>query len=86
MSDIIPSSLAHGLSMPGKQYGLPFGQDTYALYYDTDAFKAAGLDPAKPPKTLDELWDYAAKLTKLNPDGTLARAGFIPDDPDNNPE
>jgi multiple sugar transport system substrate-binding protein len=84
-SDIIPASLKW-TQYQGKQYGLPFGQDTWALYYDTDAFKEVGLDPTKPPKTPDELWDYAAKLTKWNPDGTLARAGFIPDDPDRNLE
>ncbi len=84
-SDIIPASLKW-TQYQGKQYGLPFGQDTWALYYDTDAFKDAGLDPAKPPTTPDELWDYAAKLTKWNADGTLARAGFIPDDPDRNLE
>jgi multiple sugar transport system substrate-binding protein len=83
MSNIIPASLKW-TEYQGKQYGLPFGQDTWALYYDTDAFTEAGLDPTKPPKTPDELWDYAAKLTKWNDDGTLARAGFIPDDPDRN--
>ena len=85
MSDIIPASLKWS-QYQGKQYGLPFGQDTWALYYNTDAFKEAGLDPTKPPTTPDELWDYAAKLTKCNPDGSLARAGFIPDDPDRNLE
>ena len=84
-SDIIPASLKWS-QYQGKQYGLPFGQDTWALYYNTDAFKEAGLDPAKPPTTPDELWDYAAKLTKFNADGSLARAGFIPDDPDRNLE
>jgi ABC-type glycerol-3-phosphate transport system substrate-binding protein len=84
-SNIIPSSLAW-TQYGGKQYGLPFGQDTYALYYDVDAFKEAGLDPAKPPTTLDELWDDAAKLTKWNADGSLARAGFIPNDPYKNLE
>ncbi len=84
-SDIIPSSLAW-TKYNGKQYGLPFGQDTYALYYDIDAFKAAGLDPNNPPKTMDELWDDAAKLTKTNADGSLARAGFIPNDPYKNTE
>jgi len=82
-SDIIPSSLAW-TQYNGKQYGLPFGQDTYALYYDVDAFKEAGI--AGPPKTMDELWDDAAKLTKTNADGTLARAGFIPNDPYKNTE
>jgi multiple sugar transport system substrate-binding protein len=85
MSDIIPASLKW-TQYQGKQYGLPFGQDTWGLYYNTDMFTAAGLDPAKPPTTPDELWADAAKLTKWNADGSLAVAGFIPDDPDRNLE
>jgi multiple sugar transport system substrate-binding protein len=84
-SDIIPASLKW-VTYQDKLYGLPFGQDTWALYYNTDAFTEVGLDPAKPPKNPDELWDYAAKLTKMNADGSIARAGFIPDDPDRNLE
>ena len=84
-SNLLPASLLW-VSYQGKLYGLPFGQDTYALYYNTDAFKEVGLDPAKPPKTFDELWAYAEKLTKWNDDGSLARAGFIPDDPYKNTE
>ena len=84
-SNIIPASLKW-VTYQDKLYGLPFGQDTWALYYNTDAFTEVGLDPAKPPMTPDELWDYAAKLTKVNADGSLARAGFIPDDPDRNLE
>jgi len=82
-SDIIPASLKW-LTYQNGLYGLPFGQDTWALYYNTDMFTAAGLDPASPPKTPDELWADAAKLTKLNPDGSIAVAGFIPNDPDPN--
>jgi multiple sugar transport system substrate-binding protein len=84
-SDIIPASLKW-VTYQGKLYGLPFGQDTWALYYNTDAFTEVGLDPAKPPTTPDELWADAAKLTKFNSDGSLDRAGFIPDDPDRNLE
>jgi multiple sugar transport system substrate-binding protein len=40
-------------------------------------FREAGLDPAKPPKTLDELDQYAEKLTKIK-DGKVERYGFIP--------
>jgi multiple sugar transport system substrate-binding protein len=82
-SDIIPASLKW-LTYQGGLYGLPFGQDTWALYYNTDLFTAAGLDPTKPPTTPDELWEDAAKLTKYNADGSLAVAGFIPNDPDPN--
>jgi multiple sugar transport system substrate-binding protein len=84
-SNIIPGSLKW-VTFEDKLYGLPFGQDTWALYYNTDAFTEVGLDPTKPPTTPDELWEYAEKLTKFNDDGSLARAGFIPDDPDRNLE
>src|SRR5262245_1826167 len=84
-SDIIPASLKW-VTYQGGLYGLPFGQDTWALYYNTDMFTAAGLDPSKPPTTPDELWDDAAKLTKRAADGSLEVAGFIPDDPDRNLE
>ncbi|MGH2512459.1 MAG: extracellular solute-binding protein [Candidatus Limnocylindrales bacterium] len=81
--DIIPASLAW-VTYQGKLFGLPFLQDTYGFYWNTDEFAAAGLDPTKPPTTLDELWSDAAKLTKYNPDGSLAQAGFIPDYPGKN--
>jgi multiple sugar transport system substrate-binding protein len=84
-SNLLPASLLW-VTYDGKLFGLPFGQDTYALFYNTDMFTAAGLDPNAPPKTLDELWSYAEKLTKWNADGTLAVAGFIPDDPYKNTE
>jgi len=47
----------------GKIYGVPFQRSTPVLYWNKEAFKAAGLDSEKPPKTWDELKDYATKLT-----------------------
>ncbi len=41
-------------------------------------FKAAGLDPEKPPKTLDELVAMSKQLTKMDADGNITQAGFIP--------
>jgi len=81
--DILPASLAW-MTYQGKLYGLPFLQDTWGFYWNTDAFTEVGLDPTKPPTTLDELWADAQKLTKRNADGSLARAGFIPDYPGKN--
>jgi multiple sugar transport system substrate-binding protein len=46
-----------------KYYGVPKATNTIALYYNKDLFKAAGLDPAKPPQTWDELLDTARKLS-----------------------
>jgi multiple sugar transport system substrate-binding protein len=82
-SDIIPASL-DWMTYQGKLYGLPFLQDDWGFYWNTDAFTEVGLDPTKPPKTLDELWSDAQQLTKYNADGSLARAGFIPNYPGGN--
>lgn len=66
----------------GKYYGLPFVNYNWGLYYNKDLFKAAGLDPEKPPKTLDELKDYAQKLTKVDASGNITQLGWMPiDDP-----
>lgn len=46
----------------GKYYGVPKATNTIALYYNKDMFQAKGLDPDQPPKTWDELVDYARKL------------------------
>jgi multiple sugar transport system substrate-binding protein len=43
-------------------YGIPRGANTLALYYNVDMFKAAGLDPDKPPQTWNELLADARKL------------------------
>jgi sn-glycerol 3-phosphate transport system substrate-binding protein len=50
-------------TISGKIYGVPFQRSTPVLYWNKEAFKAAGLDAEKPPKTWDELKDYATKLT-----------------------
>lgn len=62
----------------GETYGIPFETDVQVLFWNKNAFKEAGLDPDKPPKTWAEVEAYSAKLTKKNPDGSLARIGFRP--------
>ncbi|MCD2174276.1 ABC transporter substrate-binding protein [Rhizobium sp. C4] len=62
LDQIFPGPLA-SVSYKGGIYGIPRGANTIALYYNADLFKAAGLDPAKPPKTWDEVYDAAKKLT-----------------------
>jgi len=58
---------------------LPWGTDIYALYWNKDAFEAAGLDPETPPQTLEELEQFAEQLTVVADDGTIEQIGFIPD-------
>ena len=61
----------------GKSYGIPFMDGSRAaLYYNKKMFKEAGLDPNKPPKTFDELMQYARKLTKYDSSGKVVRSGL----------
>ena len=50
-------------SIGGQMYGLPMTADTNILYWRTDLFEAAGLDPSKPPETYEQFREYAIKLT-----------------------
>jgi len=77
-ADIYPAMLAQG-ERQGKLYSLPWGTDTYGLYWNKDLFEEAGLDPEKPPQTLEEMAEYADKLTKTDDNGEITQLGFVPD-------
>lgn len=76
LEDLQPGTV---LSMTYKDVliGMPFNASTILLYYNKDAFREVGLDPDRPPKTLEELAEYAKKLVVTTPDGrTVLRYGF----------
>jgi multiple sugar transport system substrate-binding protein len=61
----------------GKMHAMPGDYMTMVLFYNTNMFKAAGLDPNKPPKTTDEFLAYAKKLTRdTDGDGKIDQWGF----------
>ena len=41
----------------GKTWGIPFQRSTIVLYWNKEMFKAAGLDPNRPPQTWAEQLD-----------------------------
>src|SRR5258708_19813248 len=51
----------------GEYYALPTAVRTLALFYNKKLFREAGLDTAKPPKTLDDLFDAPNKTVNHNP-------------------
>jgi sn-glycerol 3-phosphate transport system substrate-binding protein len=59
----------------GKTWGVPFQRSTVVLYYNKELFKAAGLDPNKPPATWAEMLDYAKKLTVKDSSGKVTQWG-----------
>lgn len=65
----------------GKTWCLPTTPATCALHWNKDMFRAAGLDPDRPPRTIKELDEYADKLTKKNEDGKITQMGFLPPEP-----
>ena len=52
----------------GRLFGVPLYADVSALFYNKTLFEQAGLDPNKPPTSLDELRSYADKITALGGD------------------
>lgn len=61
--DYFPGAWNSGF-VKGKQYTVPFDVGVWGmLYYNKDMFKAAGLNPEKPPVTWTELNAAAKKLT-----------------------
>jgi len=74
-SDFLPASLGM-CRYRGRLYAMPFLVDVSALYWNKQAFAEAGLDPERPPRTLEELTEYAVKLTQRDASGKITRLGL----------
>jgi multiple sugar transport system substrate-binding protein len=72
---IIPKPMLEYTRFEGTRCALPLLGDAYGLYYDKDAFEAAGIEA--PPKTWSEFAEVAKKLTEPKGDG-YERLGFMP--------
>ena len=62
-SDILPQ-FWNGVIREREIYAFPFNQSVQVLYYNRDAFRKAGIDPDKPPKTWNQVIEYGKRLTK----------------------
>ncbi len=60
--DFVPRAWSLGV-IGGKRYGVPMDTHLLGLYYNTELFEKAGLDPNKPPVNMDEFVTAAKKLT-----------------------
>jgi multiple sugar transport system substrate-binding protein len=66
----------------GKQYGIPIDTNMAIFMWNQDLYKAAGLDPEKPPESWAQFMDYSKKLTTGGKYATLftmadANSGFV---------
>ncbi len=62
-------------------YGLPSTPASLALHWNRDMFRKAGLDPNRPPQSIQELTEFARKLTKRDKNGKIIQMGFLPSEP-----
>ena len=53
----LPAVTGYYTTADGQMLSLPLNSSTPVLYYNKDAFKKAGLDPNKPPRTWPEMGD-----------------------------
>ncbi len=58
----VPAVAGYYTAPNGQMLSFPFNSSTTVFHYNKDAFKAAGLDPEKPPATWPEVALAAAKL------------------------
>ncbi|HLT46927.1 MAG TPA: ABC transporter substrate-binding protein [Rubricoccaceae bacterium] len=76
LADVFPP-LLQAASWRDTLYALPMEATTLALLYNRDRFRAAGLDPDRPPQTWAELRTATRALTAdEDGDGRLDRYGF----------
>jgi sn-glycerol 3-phosphate transport system substrate-binding protein len=60
-STFLPTALA-AYETQGVQWSMPFNLSNPVLFYNKKVFEAAGLDPNKPPVSLDELRQYSEQI------------------------
>ncbi len=66
----------------GQVLAIPSAPSATALHWNKTLFREAGLDPEKPPRTIEELLEFSKRLTKRDPrTGALEQVGFLPQDP-----
>ena len=77
-----------GCNYNGHLWGLISTPTVVALFYNkrilhenAAALRAAGLDPDRAPRSIDELDRYARVLTIQGSNGRVIRAGFLPMEP-----
>lgn len=73
-STTFPKVVVDDATYNGAIYGVPHMMSNAALFYNKKMFTEAGL--TDPPKTMDQLMEYAQKLTKKDAAGKIERSGL----------
>lgn len=60
--NFLPNVLSLATTDDGKQIGIPYSVSVPVLYYNPEIFKQAGLNPDQPPRTWQEVVQYAKTI------------------------
>jgi sn-glycerol 3-phosphate transport system substrate-binding protein len=71
LKDFVPRTIDY-YSVKNTLYGMPFPVSNPVFLYNKQAFEKAGLDPDKPPATLDEIKADAQKIV----DAGITKSGY----------
>nr|WP_258567729.1 ABC transporter substrate-binding protein [Paenactinomyces guangxiensis] len=71
-----PAAAVNGATVNGKLLGYPTEVQTYGLYYNKKLLQEEGY--SAPPKTWDELYQMAKKITKRDTSGKVLVEGYGP--------
>ena len=71
---IIATPFKNIVTREGKLWGVPWWSGRNGLFYNMDHLREAGF--SEPPKTYEDVWKYAEKLTQKSANGELTRAGI----------
>ena len=58
----LPAITGYYSTVKGEMLSFPFNSSSAVMWYNKDAFRKAGLDPEKPPKTWPEVFEAGKKL------------------------
>jgi len=70
--------IAQTVTVGGRVFGLAMTTNARFIAYNKRLFREGGLDPERPPRTIAELDEAAARCTLHGPRGELIRCGFRP--------
>ncbi|MDN4493968.1 ABC transporter substrate-binding protein [Ureibacillus aquaedulcis] len=64
----LEENITNYYSLDGTFYSMPFNSSTPVMYYNKDAFEAAGLDPEAAPETFEEIIEANKAIAEANPE------------------